>query len=369
MPELKVCFIANASVHTDKWLAMAREKGMEVVWIRPVSKRKNHAAHAGVPEIKVYDLSSVIHYLGYFHASLSVGKIVAFERPDVVHGHYLTHNGIVSSLVGKKTPVVVSAWGTDVTRNLSRFPFNKLVPYALKNIDLLTTCGEHIRRSLLHQNLVTEKKCINVPFGVDTKLFAPTVLFGDGHEYDVISNRHHEPIYDIQTLLQALYIVRKKYEMRLKTLILGDGSQTDYLMNISRVLGIESQVTFQGNIPSDMMPEHLSKARFYVSCSLDDGMSTSLLEAMSCGLVPVVSDIEANKPWISPDNGLTFRVSNPYDLAAKLYEVACLDSGDSTKLRRASMKIVKLRGSLEATVGCMEQYYSYAQEIHAEKGT
>jgi len=340
---------------------------MEVVWIKPSPSRKNRAVPEGLSGIKTYDQSSVMGILGYLSAALSVNKIVTIERPDVVHGHYLAHNGIVSSLVGKKTPVVVSAWGTDVTCYLQRYPFNKLMSHALKNIDLLTTCGDHLRRALLQQGLVTEKTCINVPFGIDTKLFSPRVPLGEKREYDVISNRHHEPIYDIQTLLRALHIVRVRYGMNLKALVLGDGSQTKYLMKLSRALGIESQVTFKGRVPLDKMPEFLSTARIYVSCSLYDGVSSSLLEAMSCGLVPVVSDIDANRPWVSIDNGLTFCVSDSQDLAKNLYKASSLDSSDSTRLSMASINAVKQRGSLEVTLGRMEQYYDYAREIHAEK--
>jgi glycosyltransferase involved in cell wall biosynthesis len=36
----------------------------------------------------------------------------------------------------------------------------------------------------------------------------------------------------------------------------------------------------------------------YVSASLWDGASISLMEAMACGVFPVVSDIPANREWL-----------------------------------------------------------------------
>ena len=47
------------------------------------------------------------------------------------------------------------------------------------------------------------------------------------------------------------------------------------------------------------MPAYLNAADIYVSTSLSDGTSLSLLEAMACSLPVVVTDIPANKEWIT----------------------------------------------------------------------
>ena len=58
------------------------------------------------------------------------------------------------------------------------------------------------------------------------------------------------------------------------------------------------RVTFLNGVTDDAMLENLQRAHVYTSASLYDGTSISLLEAFSCGLFPVVSDIPANTEWI-----------------------------------------------------------------------
>ena len=61
---------------------------------------------------------------------------------------------------------------------------------------------------------------------------------------------------------------------------------------------MRARVKFLNGVTDDAMLENLQRAHVYTSASLYDGTSISLLEAFSCGLFPVVSDIPANTEWI-----------------------------------------------------------------------
>jgi glycosyltransferase involved in cell wall biosynthesis len=53
------------------------------------------------------------------------------------------------------------------------------------------------------------------------------------------------------------------------------------------------------------MPAYLNASDLYVSSSLSDGTSLSLLEAMACGLPVVVTDVPAILEWVvNGENGL-----------------------------------------------------------------
>ena len=53
--------------------------------------------------------------------------------------------------------------------------------------------------------------------------------------------------------------------------------------------------------------------------SYSDGMSLSLLEAMACGAFPVVSDIPANREWITHGvNGYLVQLDSPTQLAERI---------------------------------------------------
>jgi glycosyltransferase involved in cell wall biosynthesis len=69
------------------------------------------------------------------------------------------------------------------------------------------------------------------------------------------------------------------------------------------------------------MPDLLSRADIYVSTSLYDGTSVSLLEAMGSGAFPVVTDIPANREWITNgENGFLVSEVDEEFLAQKIID-------------------------------------------------
>ena len=103
--------------------------------------------------------------------------------------------------------------------------------------------------------------------------------------------------------------------------IAGEGKNRPYLERIVKKYGLNSHVEFLGYVPNVNLPDRLREADIYVSAILEDGVSMSLLEAMACGLLPVVPDIEPNRIWIQDGvNGLLFRPGDHSSLVQKLHE-------------------------------------------------
>jgi glycosyltransferase involved in cell wall biosynthesis len=104
-------------------------------------------------------------------------------------------------------------------------------------------------------------------------------------------------------LIQAIPTVLKE-EPKTKFLIAGEGFQKEALKREVENLDVHSSVTFLGQVLHEDMPDLLSQVDIYVSTSLHDGTSVSLLEAMGSGAFPVVTDIPSNREWVSDgENG------------------------------------------------------------------
>jgi glycosyltransferase involved in cell wall biosynthesis len=70
------------------------------------------------------------------------------------------------------------------------------------------------------------------------------------------------------------------------------------------------------------MPTLLAEADIYVSTSLSDGTSVSLLEAMGSGAFPIVTDILSNREWIADGvNGFLVSPESERNLAGRIIEV------------------------------------------------
>ena len=69
------------------------------------------------------------------------------------------------------------------------------------------------------------------------------------------------------------------------------GAIDEKIRLLSRKEGVEDRVEMTGLLPRDEVFCRLNECGIYVSASLVEGMPVSVLEAMSVGLVPVLSDI------------------------------------------------------------------------------
>jgi glycosyltransferase involved in cell wall biosynthesis len=89
------------------------------------------------------------------------------------------------------------------------------------------------------------------------------------------------------------------------------------------------------------MPDLLSRADIYVSTSLYDGTSVSLLEAMGSGAFPVVTDIPANREWITNgQNGFLVPIDEEKYLADRIID-AIRDARLLEKGRIENLSIVE----------------------------
>ena len=95
----------------------------------------------------------------------------------------------------------------------------------------------------------------------------------------------------------------------------GMEGQTEALGWIQQ-LKIGDQVRLLPTLPQEQLWELFLRADAFVSPSVHDGTPNSLLEAMACGCVPIVGDIESMREWITPGvNGMLVDSSQPQSLS------------------------------------------------------
>ena len=82
----------------------------------------------------------------------------------------------------------------------------------------------------------------------------------------------------------------------LKIIVVGDGSELRYLKRLSN--RSELNIFFSGKVSHEKSLEYLRKSKIFVQISSYEGFSHSLLEAMSLGLLCIVSNIPAHREII-----------------------------------------------------------------------
>ena len=153
---------------------------------------------------------------------------------------------------------------------------------------------------------------------------------------------------DHMTLLRAFAQVSKGV-----LVLIGEGDCRRDLETEAENLGISSKVYFLGDRKD--VPSLVSQSDIFVLPSLTEGMSNALMEAMALGKPCIVSNIKQNKVLIkNKENGLTFRVGNPKDLAKKMQELS-----SSKKLRshygQKSRKLIKEKYGVKSIAQKLEK--------------
>lgn len=101
-------------------------------------------------------------------------------------------------------------------------------------------------------------------------------------------------------------------------MIVGEGSLRQTLENQATALAISERVHFEG--VQDNPYDYYARAQIFVLPSLHEGTPNSLLEAISCGVAPIISDAcEGAKPYVENNvSGLIFPVNDSDALALTL---------------------------------------------------
>lgn len=98
---------------------------------------------------------------------------------------------------------------------------------------------------------------------------------------------------------------------------------------------LKRSITLCGKIPHARLATWYSAADFYISASYNEGGSIALVEAMSCGCIPIVSSIPASLKVIANGKyGTSFEAGNVNELFQKMKNATTVD----TKLLSGSIE-------------------------------
>lgn len=294
--KLKICYLGNVrNVHIKRWVEHFSASGHKV------SVLSLDACDESSPDVQYVHIPKWLGCMRYFLAAGRIKKLIEEIKPDILHAHYATGYGLVASLSSWK-PLIITAWGSDVlVEPKNSFLYRKMVVSSLNRATLVTSMAHHMTDTLVHMG-VEREKIVTLPWGVDLKKCNVNERSRYDEEYDVVCTRHFDPIYNMEVVIRALEGVVRVYP-RLKCLLIGDGPQRCALMELSKRLGVDSNIEWKGRIRNSEIMEYLYKSKIFVTMSHSDGNNISLNEAMACGCFPIASDIEANREWIVDGQG------------------------------------------------------------------
>lgn len=253
-----------------------------------------------------------------FCFGLRVVADIVSRPPDVVHAFLLSSPALFAAagarLAGR--PVVIKTGGGGshsieatsratmagrLRLGLVRLLGDRYIAPAPSAVDQLKAAG------------MPGERCLVIPNGVDPERFHAPSPSDAGRPPTVIFAGRLEPQKEPLTAIRAWARVAARIPGA-RLAMLGDGLLRPQAMELVERLGLAGSVSLAGAIPPDEMPAWFRSGSVVLLPSLGEGLSNALLEAMSSGLAPVLSDIPEHR-WLSQEGASALLVP-PGDEAA-----------------------------------------------------
>ena len=273
------------------------------------------------------------------------------RRTDLVHAHSLPSPGYLGLKLKekKKAPLVVTLHGGEVNILSKRPAFKKINRMILQKTDSVVCVSKQLSRTA---NKMFDIKTEYIPNGVDTTRFSHD---GGKKDIDLLFVGMLREEKGLDTLFDALGRFKGRPP---KTLIVGKGPLRKWVEKEIKGRKIGKNVIMKGFVRNESLPNLLNRARAFVLPSRTEGLSMALLEAMSCGVVPVVTDVGSSGSVVrNGRGGLVVPPDDPRALAGAFRHVLG-DEGVRHKMSRAARKWVVKAFSLERSIERYRKLFS-----------
>jgi len=248
--------------------------------------------------LKFFNNNSIVRVLFKLHMAF---YLAVFKRPDILMGYSLVPHGINAALIGRalNIPSCIHVIGSipsirldGISRGRNIFLkalkksgfLEKALLAVTRGSRLVTVTGSHTKDFLISRGIGKDVLEI-LSSTVDTGRFYPVSA---GKEYDLITAAELIPGKRIDMFLEVVAGL-KKSGMNPKAVILGEGPLKACLESLAKTLGLSDAVHFAGFHPN--IEDYLNKSRIFLMTTESEGLSLAVLEAMACGVVPVVSNV------------------------------------------------------------------------------
>lgn len=287
---MKVLNIGSKSIHVSSYLQRMDEIDQYLF----VEEACGYLPQGKEYAFKMRGMNLFLYFYNLLKIRLQINKL----QPDVIHFHQLNRFAFFISLVSpKKIPIISTAWGSDVLIMPWKNKLFYLISKHLISRSHYVTADSNDMIETMQRILPVESKYIKLQYGIQ--------YVESAEKQNIIySNRLHKPLYRISTIIEY-FADFVKTNNNWKLVIAGEGEDTLYLKNLADKLGILDKVEFVGWLNQSENHFYYSISKVYISIPESDGTSVSLLEAMSAGCIPIVSNLKVSKEWIEHlENGI-----------------------------------------------------------------
>jgi glycosyltransferase involved in cell wall biosynthesis len=253
---------------------------------------------------------------------------------DLVHAFFGFPTGWLCYRTSNKLPYIISLRGSDVPGEHARLKLDyKILGPAFKAIWKkaagLVACSEGLRNRALR--FLPNVEIDVIPNGVDFVQYHPAENPKKTDKLRLITVGRLSPTKRVNMLIDAIKILMSR-GYKIQFTIVGGGSAEGKLKQLILKNNLDSCIEMTGRVEHEKMPQLYRDSDLYVSASMQEGMSNSMLEALACGLPIITTRCEGLDELIK-GNGVIIEKADAISIVNAVIELA----NDSNIMERMSI--------------------------------
>ncbi len=332
---LIVCKLAEHTLLENVLSPLLKAKSVEHIYVLRDNEGPKCEGRVSYITPGVGRRSQLRHVVKYFKAS----KMIREKQIDAIVGILIYPHGYLGERLARRFHIpyihMTIAGQREYWMYGSRRERMNLSVF--KRSAAITVTGSITRSYLLSKGFEDDKLYVlpNLPNAAFSN-----VPLANERQYDLVSFSRIDANKNVQLLVKAL--ARLKNDFDIKVAVAGDGDQLENVKALATELGVADSIDFFGYVSGiDSKIKLLSDSKIFVSCSKGEGFPVSLLEAMSCGCVPVVSNVGDIVDVVQQgENGFVFEdTDHEEELVQHLRELL----SDETRLSGMRVKAYAIR--------------------------
>ena len=278
---------------------------------------------------------------------------------DLLHVHYAIPHTASAYLARemvkpRRLPVVTTLHGTDITLVGQEPSFFPITRFLIEQSDAVTAVSGFLKEETIRV-FGTGESIRVIPNFVDARVFKPLTdprrrdKFAAPDELVVVHASNFRKVKNVKAVVEVFDRVAREHPARL--LLVGDGPELVTVRDLVASLGLTGRVRFLGQV--DRLEEILPVAHVLLLPSLHESFGLVALEAMACGVVPVVTDRGGAGEFIQ--DGINGFLRSPDDLQGMT--AAVLELARDPVLAQQIAEDARRDAAGEFGVGCVVKTY------------
>jgi len=266
------------------------------------------------------------------NAACKMIDIAEVYKLDIMHVHYAIPWAVCAHLArevlaesNQKLKIVTTLHGTDITLVGSEPAFYAMTRFGIQRSDAVTAVSSYLKNATIETFKIDGRIDVIHNF-VDNERFKPKepgsgcgrLCFAPKGEPIMVHVSNFRPVKNIPDVVRTFALLRKRIAARL--LMVGDGPELPAARALAKELGVAEDTQFLGN--QHAIENILAMSDVFILPSAHESFGLSALEAMSCGLPVLATEIGGLGEVVTPGvDGWLCRVGDCECMADRAYDL------------------------------------------------